>query len=223
MTAWYVPKPVTQRDPSDPQQFSHCWAAVGAWQLAAATDGASKVTAKAFAKAAGGGSGRKTGSGTQEDIVNGLAHYGVKADIIDLPVGDATRILGRERRAVWAVATDYDVWPSGKDCMRGEAGPDVNHEVGVIGGDPPTIMNPLCDDYQNIPLATLIQAAAKYARQNGHSRTLQVVRVMRQQPTSNIGDKATIAEQQDLIDRWQEYGSATRALANRILDLPVPK
>lgn len=223
MTSFHQPRHVTQRDPKDPRQFSHCWAACGAWLLDAATDGASRVVAKEFARAAGGGSGRKTGSGTQEDIVNGLNHYGVKADLIDMPVGSATSILGRERRAVFAIATDYDVWPSGKDCMRGEVGPDVNHEVGVIPGDPPQVMNPLCDDYQTVPLATIIQAAAKYARQNGHSRTLQVVRVLRQKPTGLIADKARLAEQQDLIDQWQEYGSATRSLANRILDIPVPR
>lgn len=226
MTAspWFVPKPVTQRDASDPLQFSHCWGAVGAWLLAAATDGAARVTAKDFAKQAGGGSGRKTGSGTHEDIVNGLHHYGVKASLVRLLATDAAEILGKERRAVWAVATDYDAWPTPKDCMNGVVGPDVDHEVGWIGGDPGRAMNPLCvGDYQSIKLATLTTAAFKKARQDGHSRYIEVVRVFRQRPTTNIADRALIADQQDQLDQWAEYQASVKALAGQLLDLPVPK
>lgn len=223
MSGWYVPKPVTQRDSTDPQAFSHCWSAVGAWQLAAATDGAAKVTAKAFAKAAGGGSGRRTGSGTQEDIRDGLAHYGVKADLVRLSRDDAANILGTDRRAVWAVATAYEAWPVAKDCMAGTA-EDVNHEVGVIGGKPPTVMNPLCQgEYQTVTLQTLLEAAFRYAREQGHRGYIEVVRVYRQKPTGAIADKARIAELEDDIARWQEYAATVRGLAGDILDVATPK
>ena len=224
MTGWFVPKPVTQRDPADPKQFSHCWAAVGAWQLAAATDGASRVTAKEFAKAAGGGSGRKSGSGTQEDIVAGLEHYGVKASIVRMDRPTAATILGSDRRAVWAVATAYEEWPVGKDCMAGVANDDVNHEVGVIGGKPPQVMNPLCvGEYQTVTLQTLLEAAFRYATEQGHRRYIEVVRVYRQKPTGAIADKARIADLEDTIARWEEYAATVRGLANDILDVPVPR
>lgn len=224
MTDWFVPKPITQRDATDLLQFSHCWAAVGAWLLAAATDGASKVTGKAFAKAAGGGSGRKPGSGTQEDIVAGLAHFGVKAAIVRMDHAGAAELLGSDRRAVWGVATDYDVWPTPKDCMNGVVGPDVNHEVGVIGGRPVKAMNPLCvGDYQSITLQTLLEASFKYARQQGHSRYIEVVRVYRQKPTVKVANRARIAELEDTLARWDEYAVAVRGLAGDILDIPVPK
>ena len=220
---WYKPRHVTQRDPTDPKQFSHCWAAVGAWGVDGATNGASRITAKEFARAAGGGSGRKAGSGTQEDILKGLDHYGVKARILRLRVADLQEILSAERRGIFAIPTDYDIWPAGKDCMRGEAGPDVNHEVGVIGGATLGIMNPLCDDYQSIPLATLMQAAAKYARQQGHSGIIEVVRVLRQEPPENDAAKKLIAQQRDKLDAWQEYHAATRELLEELQSIKPPK
>lgn len=224
MSDWFVPRPVTQRDPKDPQALSHCWSAVGSWQLAAATDGASRVTAKAFAAAAGGGSGRKPGSGTQEDIVTGLAHYGVRGAIVRLDRQDAAELLGTDRRAVWAVATAYEKWPKALDCMGGTAGPDVNHAVGVIGGAPLQVMNPLCVGvYQTLPLATLLDAAFRYAAEQGHRRTIEVVRVYRQRPTGAIADKARIADLEDTIAEWQQYAAQVRRLANDILDVPVPK
>lgn len=223
MTGWYVPKPVTQRDPADPKQFSHCWAAVGAWLLAAATDGASKVTAKEFAKAAGGGSGRITGSGTQEDIVDGLDHYGVNAGRVRLSRSDAATILGSDRRAVWGVATAYELWPEAKSCQGIPIG-DVNHEVGVIGGKPPDIMNPLCvGEYQTVTLQTLLEAAFRYAREQGHRGWIDVVRVFRQKPTGAIADKARIADLEDSIAQWEEYAATVRGLAGDILDVAVPK
>jgi hypothetical protein len=212
MSAFYLPRHVTQRNPADPLAMSHCWAACGAWMLDAATDGASRVSAREFAKAAGGGSGRNTGSGTQEDICNGLNHYGVSSALLRIPVADARALLMTERRAVYALATAYELWPVGKDCLRTEAGPDVNHEVGVIGGDPPNIMNPLCLDYQSIPLGTLIDAAARYAKENGHSRTLEIVRVYRQKPAGLIADKLRIADLEDQIAAQADWIAQARAL-----------
>lgn len=224
---FYQPRHVSQRDPADPRQFSHCWAACGAWLLDGATDGASRVDAQTFARMAGGGSGRITGSGTQEDIVQGLNRYGVHSDIIDIPAASMTTILSTPRRAIFAIATAYEAWPPALDCMNGTAGPDVNHEVGAIPGVDAAgmlqVMNPLCEEYQSVPLADVIHAAQKYAREQGHSRTLQVVRVFRQKPAGAVSDRARIADMQDQLDQWQEYSATARALAGRIMDLPVPK
>lgn len=227
MSAFYLPRHVSQRDPGDPRQFSHCWAASGAWMLDGATDGASRVDAQAFAKQAGGGSGRRTGSGTHEDIVQGLNRYGVKADILDVPVSDMRAILSTERRAIFSLSTAYEAWPVALDCMGGTAGPDVNHEIGVICGvdDKGTVdvMNPLCEEYQRVPLDDVIRAAAKYAKEQGHSRLLNVVRVYRQRPTSTVADRALIASQRDQLDQWQEYQVTVRQHAHAILDTPAPK
>ena len=224
MTSWYTPRHVTQRDPKDPRAMSHCWAACGAWLVDAATDGASRITGREFAKAAGGGTGRRTGSGTHEDVMKGLDHYGVRGARLRLNRLDAATILGTERRAVFSIATAYEEWPTPKDCVNGVVADTVNHEVGVIGGNPVKAMNPLClSGYQSITLATLLNAAFKYATEQGHSGYIEVVRVYRQKPTGAIADKARIAELEDDIARWQEYAATVRGLAGDILDLPVPK
>ena len=226
MTTYYEPAAVTQRDYSDPKWASHCWSAVGSWLIRAATDGTAKVDPKDFAKSAGGGSGRTPGAGTQEDILLGLDHYGVKATIVRMNRQDATMILGSERRAVFAVATDYDQWPESESCQRTPIGPDVNHEIGIICGTPPKVMNPLCTggDYQSIPLATVLDAAFKYARQQGHRNLIEVVRVYRQRPAQNsVADRALIADLRDQLDQWQEYASQVRQHASAILDVATPK
>lgn len=226
MSRYYIPRHVTQRDPSDPRAMSHCWGACGACCLDAATDGTAKVTAKEFAKMAGGGSGRKTGSGTQEDIVQGLDRYGVHADILNVSPSDLKRMLSTPRRAIFAIATAYEAWPPSLDCMHGEAGPDVNHEVVVIPGATDgkvPVMNPLCFEYQDVPVDDVVQAAAKYAKEQSHSRSIQVVRVYRQKPTGAIADKARIAELEDQLSQWEEYAATVRRLAGDILDVAVPK
>lgn len=223
MSIWREPRHVTQRDPSDPRQFSHCWAAVGAWLLDGATDGAAKVTAKEFAKMAGGGSGRRTGSGTQEDIVQGLNRYGVSSTIVRLGRTDASDRMSADRRAIWAIATDYDLWPTPKDCMNGVVGPDTNHEVGIIGGTPPRVMNPLCLDYQTVTLPVVLDAAFKYAKQQGHSRWIEVVRVYRQKPVDNVGDKVRIAELEDAVAERDEWIASARALFAEGMRLSVSK
>lgn len=224
MSIWREPRHITQRDPKDPLAMSHCWAACGAWLVDAATDGASRLTAKEFAKAAGGGTGRRTGSGTHEDVMKGLDHYGVKGSRLRLGRSDAATILGSERRAVFSVSTSYEEWPTPKDCVNGVVGDTVNHEVGVIGGKPVKAMNPLClAGYQDITLATLLNAAFKYATEQGHSGYIDVVRVFRQKPTGAIADKARIAELEDTIAQWEEYAATVRGLAGDILDVAVPR
>jgi len=227
MTDWFLPRHVTQRT-GTPCQFSNCWAAIGAWCHHAATGGTASVTPEEFKAAAGGGSGGKnkvTGcsKGLETDIIAGLRKLGIdQAKLVrGVSVADAKKIFSQERRAVYAVATDYDVWPVAKDCMNGTAGPDVNHMVGVIcGGTMLTIENPLCTDYQQVGIDKVLAAANKYAKQNGRSG-LTLIRVPRPIPVTAVGDKRRIVEleaelqnaREDLIEVNSILATATAITA----------
>jgi hypothetical protein len=216
-TAFYVPKHVTQRTGST-CQFSNCWAAVGAWLHGAATAGLAAITPEAFRIQAGGGSGRPnptTGchSGFETDMVEGLAHLGVHARILKVGFEQAKAILSQERRAIFGIAVDYDAWPKGADCMNGVAGPDVNHMVGIIGGRPITVMNPLCLDYQAVGLLAVLRAAQKYSTQSGRDG-IWLTRVLRPVPVTAPPDEARIAElEAQVADRDDAIAEASDLLA----------
>lgn len=207
------PPHVTQRTGSK-FQFSNCWAAVGSWLHTAATGGTAKVTPEEFRVLAGGGSGKPnatTGAraGTEQDILDGLRTLGVRAATLEVTRKRAEELLAKGR-AVYSIATDYDVWPTigDKDCMTGVPGPDVNHEVGLIPGldaqQRILVMNPLCDDYQRIKLDRVLDAAEKYAKAQGRN-TIRMTRTFRPaedtEPTDDcaacIADLATARQERD--------------------------
>ena len=209
---YFIPDHVTQQDGSR-CAGSNCWAAVGAWLYAAATGGAGKLTPTEFRQMAGGGSGRAGASGCRSgfegDLVKGLDKLGVKSSILELRTTEAVKLLATERRAVFALATDYELWPEGKDCLDGDF--DGNHMVGVIGSAPPRVMNPLCQRYQRIGMDALMAAADKFARDHGRNRVL-VVRVKRPLPAGLAEDKALIETQRAVIEEHEEAMAAARSL-----------
>lgn len=225
-----VPEHVTQRTGS-PCQFSLCWGAIGAWLAGAATGDTVKVTPEEFAKKAGGGSGRPnpvTGckTGFERDLQKGLSNLGIDSDLFSIPPADFVDRMSVERRAVFAVAVDYELWPPDQDCMNGTAGPDVDHMVGIIPGvgekGRVRVENPLCSDYQWVSLAAVSTAARKFARDRGRAGIV-VVRVQRPALTTLPADKARIAALEDLVERQADYIAASRTLAQQSLELEVPK
>lgn len=225
-----IPEFVTQRTGS-PCQFSLCWGAIGAWLARAATGDAVRLTPEEFAKKAGGGSGRPnpaTGcrTGFERDLQKGLSNIGIDSDLFSIPFSDFSDRMTPERRAVFAVAVDYELWPPDQDCMNGTAGPDVDHMVGIIPGIGEKarvqVENPLCSDYQRVSLAAISTAARKFARDRGRSGIV-VVRVQRPAPTSLPADKARIASLEDLVERQADYIAASRTLAQQSLELEVPR
>lgn len=213
MSAYYVPKHVTQQDGSK-CAGSNCWAAVGAWLYAGATGGVGQLTPTDFRRMAGGGSGRADESGCRSgfegDITKGLDRLGVKAFTMELQAVDAREVLNAERRSLFAVATDYELWPAEKDCLRGTF--DGNHMVGMIAGTTLKVMNPLCDDYQTVGLLRVLAAAEKFARDHGRSRIV-LVRVPRPLPSGLAEDRATLAAQAARIAELEEAATEARSLS----------
>lgn len=225
-----IPDFVTQRTGSA-CQFSLCWAAIGAWLAGAATNGTVKLTPEEFARKAGGGSGRPNATtgcktGFERDLQKGLTNLGIDSDLFSIPMTDFADRMKPERRAVFAVAVDYEIWPPEQDCMNGTAGPDVDHMVGIIPGigdkGRVQVENPLCDDYQRVSLAAVSTAARKFARDRGRGGIV-VVRVQRPRVTSLPADKERIADLEDLVERQADYIAASRTLAQQSLELEVPK
>lgn len=221
MTDLYLPPHVTQRTGS-PCQFSNCWAAVGAWQARGASGGTVKVTPEEFRQRAGGGSGRPnpaTGckTGFETDLVKGLGVLGLNVSRLDLAFSDLRARVEDPRRALFAVAVDYSEWPQALDCMRGEAGPDVNHMVGIVPGmkaNKVTVMNPLCADYQEIALPALATAAIRFAREHGRDY-IRLVRVLRPIPADLDGLRR---ENADLRERNAELRDHIAAVRRSLLD-----
>lgn len=220
----YLPPHVTQR--TDEPGWNHrCWAAVGAWEALAASGGTVKVTPEEFARKVGGGSGRKPGSGTERDIAAGLGSLGLDAQIITVRFGDISDRVATERRAVFAVATDYSEWPVALDCMGGTAGPDVNHMVGLVPGvkeGKVRVMNPLCKEYQWVPVRDVERAAAAYNRAQGRPG-IRLVRVVRPVPAVLDDLRKRIVELTEERDALRDYVAEVRRLGQDLLEVEVPK
>lgn len=230
MTDYRIPGFVTQRTGSA-CQFSLCWAAIGAWLARAATNDTVQLTPEEFARKAGGGSGRPnptTGckTGFERDLQKGLTNLGIDSDLFTIPFADFTDRMKPERRAVFAVAVDYELWPPDQDCMNGTVGPAVDHMVGIIPGvdgkGRVQTENPLCTDYQRVSLGAISTAARKFGRDRGRSGVM-VVRVLRPMPSSLPTDKERIARLEDLVERQADYIAASRTLAQQSLELEVPR
>ena len=186
MTTYYVPENVTQLDGS-PCRSSNCWAAADATLLDGATGGGATLTPTAFRARAGGGSGSADKdnpdcrSGFEVDVEKGLDRMGVKATIIRVPRPRAAFILGTQRSAMFAVATDYELWP--KDLKAAAPTFKGNHMVTVIPGqnadNEVRVGNPLAAGYQRINLADLLDAAEKFAREHGRGPVIHLVRIYR--------------------------------------------
>lgn len=225
MTEWYIPPHITQRT-GDRCQFSNCWAATGAWMHRAATGGTAKVSPEDFKKAAGGGSGNpnpvtRCGTGNESDLVRGLGRLGVRGALLRVSWAQARDILSAPRRAVYGIAVDYDAWPAAKDCMNGTAGPDVNHMVGIITGETPMVMNPLCTDYQDVDVEVIVNAAQKLSRQNGREG-IYLTRVLRPVPENTEECERKVADLEAVVDEQREILAQVLTLANEIRSLTLP-
>ena len=227
---YVTPEFVTQRTGSA-CQFSLCWAAVGAWMAGAASGNTVKITPEEFAKKAGGGSGRPnavTGckTGFERDLQRGLSNLGIDSAMLTIPYRDLVARMSVERRAVFALAVDYELWPPEQDCMNGTAGPDVDHMVGIIPGvgekGGVQVENPLCTDYQRVNLMAISTAARKFGRDRGRSGVV-VVRVQRPKLQGLPADKERILELEDLVERQADWIAAASALFTEGIELEVPK
>lgn len=224
----YVPDHVTQRTGSR-CQFSLCWGAVGAWLAAGASGGATKVTPEEFARRAGGGSGApnpETGckTGFEVDLAHGLNILGLDNDTITIPYADFRERMKNPRRAIFGVAVDYELWPSEKDCMAGDA-VDVNHMVGIIPGIDQKarlmVENPLCGDYQMVSANDIQRAAAAFSRKRGRKGIL-VVRVNRPVQSSLPADAARIDALENEVEELRDWIAGARMSLQEALDVPVP-
>ena len=224
----YVPDHVTQRTGS-PCQFSLCWATVLAWLAGGATGGTVKLTPEEAARRAGGGSGApnpETGckTGFEVDLQRGLNILGIDNEDITIPFSDLRQRMKNPRRAIFAVAVDYELWPQDKDCMNGTA-VDVNHMVGLIPGIDNkgriTVMNPLCEDYQQVPIDAVQRAAAAFSRKRKRKGIL-VVRVDRPKVQGLPADKERIADLEDEIEALRDWVAGARMSLQEALDVPVP-
>ena len=225
MIEWYQPKHVTQQDGSR-CAGSNCWAAVGAWLARAATGGTANLSPTAFRATAGGGSGTPspvTGcrSGFESDISKGLRSLGVATTTVRLSRHEARRAIAQERRSVYAVAVDYELWPLDQKCLVTDF--DGNHMVGVIGGLPLDVMNPLCDDYQEVDIGSVLSAAERFSVQHGRDGLLWLVRVARPPAVVSVDPlvkriEALTAANEELRDAIGQVDS----LATRIGDALSP-
>lgn len=225
---FYLPPHVTQRTGSA-CQFSNCWCAVGAWQARGASGGTVKVSPEEFRVKAGGGSGRpnpETGcrTGFETDIVRGLGSLGLSVSRLDIAFSDLRARVETPRRALFAIAVDYSEWPEPLDCMRGVAGPDVNHMVGIVPGlknGKVTVMNPLCEEYQEIALPALATAAIRFAREHGRD-FLRLVRVARPVPADMDGVRRQNAELKEQNEELRDYIATLRRNLLDSLQIEVP-
>ena len=225
---FHHPRHVTQRTGSR-CQFSLCWGAVGAWLADAASGGTARLTPEEFAHKAGGGSGAPnpaTGckTGFERDLQRGLSTLALDADLFAVPYSDFRDRMAHPRRAVFAVAVDYEKWPAEKDCMNGTA-VDVNHMVGIIPGVDEkgrlSVMNPLCGDYQLVRLSEVQTAAAAFSRARSRDGIV-VCRVARPKLQGLPEDKARIADLEDLVERQGDYIASARRTFQAGLELPEP-
>ena len=220
----YLPPHVTQR--TDVPGWNHrCWAAVGAWEALAVSGGTVKVTPETFVRKAGGGSGSKPGSGTERDIVKGLSTLGLDSQIITVRYGDISERIATERRAVFAVATAYSEWPVALDCMNGTAGDDVNHMVGLVPGvrdGKVRVMNPLCKEYQWVPVRDVERAATAYNRAQGRPG-IRLVRVARPVPAALDDLRKQIVALTEERDALRDYVAEVRRLGQDLLEVEVPR
>ena len=180
----YVPKAVTQVDPSDPCWKVSCWAAVGAWLTRGATRGRRRTDPEWFRDRAGVDYCRPGG---RDDVRNGLQNiFYRKRSAWDWGNGrvhnDLTRDQLRDRlerdsgRLFW-LATDFEVWDDQQSvCQPGFNDPqsgDAYHAIGVVAGmgtgknrGKVRVLNPLCDSIKWVPMATVIRAAGRYAQEH---------------------------------------------------------
>lgn len=222
--AWYRPQHVTQRT-DHPCWSSLCWDAVGAWLVDGATLGAVQLAPGRFAELAGGGSGKRIGcglrAGTERDLVAGVRALGLAARIVDVSRAQARRLLSTRRPQLYAIATDYELWPADGDCMVGDPGPDTNHAIGWDPGTARAVMNPLCRAYQAVDLADVLRAASAYQRQQGRDG-IRLVSVIRPVPESLPADLRRIASLERELAEADERDAMVRQHAAAILELVEP-
>lgn len=204
MVDWYVPEHVPQMDGS-PCQVANCWAAAGSWLAAAATGGTVRISPTDFRKRAGGGSGNKgpsgCASGFEEDVAAGLRALGIQCSLLKLPIADARRLIEKDRRGVYSIAVDYEVFGPGVKCQDSFEG---NHMLGIIGGRPTRSMDPLCPDYKPLGVTVLLDAAGKFSRDHHRGLTIWLVKVQRPIPQGLPADQKLIEIQRARIEALED-------------------
>jgi hypothetical protein len=150
-------------------------------------------------------------SGFESDVEKGLVRMGVKASTIRLTATQAHKRLSTERAAMFAIATDYELWP---EKQKGAAPRfDGNHMVAVIPGlnakGRVTVINPLVDHVQLVDLDAVLDAAVKFSKDHGRGGAVWLVRVYRhavpvpgQTPADRDNDALRVENEQlrDLLD-----------------------
>jgi hypothetical protein len=113
----------------------------------------------------------------------GLEAYGIPhAWRRNVPVAEAALALADpDRRRLFLVETDYELWPATKKCRAPSF--DGNHAVGIIPGTVNgmlTVANPVCDAYQKVGLKAVLASMEKFARDHGQEPgTVRYLRVPR--------------------------------------------
>lgn len=215
----YVPEPVYQLDGS-PCQGSNCWAAVGAWQMAGQSEGEQTPTPTRFRELAGE---RECGGGNLYDIQTGFQRSGRAYAVRSFTGAELRAILTTEDRRLFAIPTDYNVWPDDKKCDSPEF--DGYHMVGIIPGilryEQLRVMNPLCSvpgasreaRYQKVKLDDVMAAARAVAKATGQpAGTIRVGIVWRPKATPVVSEPPTTEEM--LRARNRELEDAIRTISD---------
>lgn len=180
----YVPRAVTQVDPSDPCWKVSCWAAVGCWLVRGASRGRRKPDMEWFRDRAGVDYCRPGG---RNDVRNGLQNIFYRKRSMwdwgdgrvhnDLGWGELhTRLTKDSGRLFW-LATDFDVWTDQASvCQPGFNDPadgDSYHAIGVVAGmgtgknkGKVRVLNPLCSTLKWVPINVVLNAALQYAKEH---------------------------------------------------------
>lgn len=154
----YLPDHVTQRG-TDPCQWEHCWAAVGAWLTDGASGGKRTPDPVRFCALA-----RKDPceNGGLSDMIRGLETAGQKYVYrADVPKDEVRRILRSRTGKLVALEIDMDSWPASNG--------DAYHSIGVVCGigtgkfaGKVKTMDPAEDNYRHRDLDGVLTAALEY-------------------------------------------------------------
>ena len=170
MAKKYVPRHVTQADGSR-CQWTNCWAATGAWLVDGGTLGKHKPTPMEFRAAARALKGCRPGG--YGDLIAGLAHFGVKAILLDdISIPAAKKRLRNDNgRKLYAMASDWSRWPDVDKC-RGDY--DGYHMAGLVPGKKVVkgkaeirTNDPLCNRMRWVRMSGIVRAGEEYNREHG--------------------------------------------------------
>lgn len=215
----YVPDPIYQLDGS-PCQGSNCWAAVGSWQMDGQSEGEQVPTPTRLRAMAGVDD---CSGGNLYDIQTAFQRTERPYAVRSFTGAELRAILTSEDRRLFAIPTDYKVWPDDKKCDSPDF--DGYHMIGVIPGilrySQLRVMNPLCSvpgasreaRYQKVKLDDIMAAARAVAKATGQpAGTIRVGIVWRPKAIPPVPEPPTTEEM--LRARNRELEDALRSIAH---------